>query len=164
MRNEEEFLDPEAIPLYRKGKEIFDLVHKISELIPEDDEPLQSIKGNMITDAAQLTVKVAGACGGDLYDIRMEAAAIIRKAARDLMVTNHSLEMFGFKEVEYFQVVRDQIEEYRLLFIDWVASFDQWNYINDRWGLFNPPGVSPFDKDPDDDLPFDGGFDENDDD
>jgi hypothetical protein len=161
MRNEEEFLDPSAVPLYRKGKEIFDVVHKIGELIPEDNEALQHIKGNMISDAAQLTVKVAGACSGDLYDIRMEAAAIIRKAARDLMLTNHSLEMFDFKEVEYFKIVRALIEEYRLLFIAWVASFDPWNYINDRWGLFNPPGVSPFDKDPDDDIPFDGDLPES---
>jgi len=48
------------------------------------------------------------------------------------------------------------VEEYRLLFIDWVASFDKWNYIIDRWGLFNPPGIGPFDKDPDDDIPFNG--------
>lgn len=156
MRNPEEYLDPTAVPLFRKGKEIFDVVHKIAELIPNDDDsPLQHIKANMISDAALLTVKVAGACSGDLYDIRMEAAAIIRKAARDLMVTNHSLEMFDFKDVAYFDIVRELLEEYRLLFIDWVASFDQWNYITDRWGLFNPPGVSPFDKDPDDDIPFD---------
>lgn len=159
MRNLEDDLDPTAIPLYRKGKEIFDVVHKIAELIPNDDDsPLQHIKANMISDSALLTVKLAGACGGDLYDIRMEAAAIIRKAARDLMVTNHSLEMFDFKEVAYFQIVRDLLEEYRLLFIDWVASFDQWNYSIDRWGLFNPPGVGPFDKDSDDDLPLDKDF------
>jgi hypothetical protein len=48
----------------------------------------------------------------------------------------------------------DLIEEYRLLFIDWVAGFDKWNYYIDRWGLFNPPGVGPFDKDPDNDIPF----------
>ncbi|MDP3643540.1 MAG: hypothetical protein Q8S54_10170 [Bacteroidota bacterium] len=29
------------------------------------------------------------------------------------------------------------------------------NYFIDRWGLFNPPGVGPFDHDPDDDIPFD---------
>lgn len=159
MRNEEDFLDAKAIPLYRKGKEIFDVVHHIAKLIPDDeDSPLQSIKSNMISDAALLTVKVAGACSGDLYDIRMEAATIIRRAAHDLMITNHSLEMFDFKEVEYFQIVRDLLEEYRLLFIDWVASFDQWNYIIDRWGLFNPPGVGPFDKDPDEDVPFNPEF------
>jgi len=163
MRKEEEFLDPSAIALYRKGKEIFEVVHKIAELIPDDNEPLQHVKVNMISDSMQLTVKVVGACGGDLYDLRMEAAAIIRKAARDLMVTNHSLEMFGFKEVEYFQIVRNLLEEYRLLFIDWVASFDPWNYIIDRWGLFNPPGVGPFDKDPDDDISFEGDLPERDD-
>ncbi|HNW57202.1 MAG TPA: hypothetical protein PLR88_09465 [Bacteroidales bacterium] len=53
-------------------------------------------------------------------------------------------------------MVRDLIEEYRLLFIDWVAGFDKWDYIIDRWGLFNPPGVGPFDKDHDDDIPFHG--------
>jgi hypothetical protein len=144
----------ENLFIYKKGAEIYEVVNQISKLIPEDDDHLQFIKGQMLGDAMLLTVKVAGAEGGDLYDLRMEAAAIIRKAARDLMVTSHSLKMFGFKEVEYFGIVRDLIEEYRLLFIEWVAGFDQWNYIIDRWGLFNPPGVGPFDKDPDDDIPF----------
>jgi hypothetical protein len=108
----------------------------------------------MLSDAAMLTVKVAGAEGGDLYDIRMQNAALIRKAANDLMLQNHSLESYGFEYVEYFNIVRNLIEEYRLLFIDWVEGFDKWNYITDRWGLFNPPGVGPHDKDPDDDIPF----------
>ena len=89
-----------------------------------------------------------------ICNIRMECAAIIRKAAHDLKISNHSLKRFGFEEVEYFDIVRDLIEEYRLLFIDWVAGFDKWNYTTDRWGLFNPPGVGPFDKDPDEDIPF----------
>lgn len=41
-----------------------------------------------------------------------------------------------------------------MLFIEWVTGFDMWNYIKDEWGLFNPPGVSAHDKDPDDDIPF----------
>jgi hypothetical protein len=144
----------EELPIYKKGEEIYNVTRKICDLIPDDHEHLQHVKGQMLLDAMFLTVKIAGAEGGGLYDLRMEAAAIIRKAARDLMVSNHSLEMFGFEEVEYFDIVRDLIEEYRLLFIEWVAGFDQWNYIIDRWGLFNPPGVGPFDKDPDDDIPF----------
>ena len=145
---------PERLPIYKKGKEIFDVVKEITDLIPEDNEILQDIKAQMISDAAMLTVKVAGAEGGDLYDIRMQNAAIIRKSAMDLMIQNHSLKAFGFEYVEYFQIVRNLIEEYRLLFIDWVEGFDKWNYIIDRWGLFNPPGVGPHDKDPDDDIPF----------
>ena len=150
--DDDEFIDPRTLPIYKKGKEIFDVVLRISELIPEDAEELQHIKQIMIADAAQLTVKVAGAEGGSLYDIKMEAAAIIRNAANNLMVQNHSLSMFGFEDVAYFQIVRDLIEEYRLLFIDWVAGFDKWDYVIDRWGLFNPPGVGPHDIDPDDDI------------
>lgn len=152
-------IEVEGLPIYKKGNEILDLIYQIGDLIPEDNEHLQHVKGQMIFDAAQLTIKVAGAHGGGLYDIKMESAAIIRKAAHDLMITYHSLEMFGFEEVEYFKLVRDMFEEYRLLFIDWVAGFDKWDYIIDRWGLFNPPGIGPFDHDPDEDIPFDG-FDE----
>ena len=157
---EDDIVSPEKLPIYRKGKEIFDLVKRITDLIPENNEYLMEIKDCMLSDAAMLTVKIAGAEAAGLYDLKMENAAIIRKAARDLMVQQHSLESFGFEYVEYYQMVRDMIDEYRLLFIDWVASFDKWDYIIDRWGLFNPPGVGPFDKDPDDDLPF-LGFDED---
>jgi len=152
--DENDEIDPKELPIYKKGMEIFEVVHQICELISDDDEMLGHVKGVMFEDAMLLTVKVAGATGGQLYDIKMECAAIIRKAARELMIQNHSLEMFGFEHVEYYQIVRDLIEEYRLLFIDWVAGFDKWDYIIDRWGLFNPPGVSPFDKDLDDDIPF----------
>jgi hypothetical protein len=157
---DDDILKPEKLTIYQKGKEIFDMVNKIGALIPENDEYLNEVKSCMLSDAALLTVKVAGAEAAELYDLKMENAAIIRKAARDLLVQQHSLDMFGFEYVEYYQIVRDLIEEYRLLFIDWVAGFDKWDYIIDRWGLFNPPGIGPFDKDPDDDMPF-NGLDEN---
>ena len=55
----------------------------------------------------------------NLYDLKMEVA-------NDLKVMNHSLEDFGFEHTEYFQIVRNLIEEYRILFIDWVSKFDKW--------------------------------------
>jgi hypothetical protein len=158
--DEDNIVRPERLPIYQKGKEIYDMARKITALIPENDEYLNEVKACILCDAALLSVKVAGAEAAGLYDLKMENAAIIRKAARDLVVQQHSLDMFGFEYVEYYQIVRDLVEEYRLLFIDWVASFDKWDYIIDRWGLFNPPGVGPFDKDPDDDIPF-RGFEED---
>jgi len=156
MFDNENEIDPRELPIYKKGWEIYEVVDQICQLIPEEDEMLGHVKSIMLEDAMMLTVKVAGAEAGQLYDIKMEAAAIIRKAALNLMIQNHSLEMFGFEHVEYFQIVRNLLEDYRLLFIDWVSKFDKWNYIIDRWGLFNPPGVGPFDHDPDDDIPFNG--------
>lgn len=143
----------EKLPIYKKGREIGDLVRQITDLIPnEDDSHLASIKQFMLEDAYMLCAKIANAEGGDLYDIRMENAAVIRKSANSLMIQYHSLKMFGFEHVEYYKMVRELIEEFRLLFIDWVASFDKWNYRIDRWGLFNPPGVGSFDIDIDEQI------------
>lgn len=153
MSDDDDVIDIKELPIYKKGMEIYKVVDHICELIPDDDEMLGHVKSIMLEDAMLLTVKVAGATAGGLYDLKMEAAAIIRKAARELMVQNHSLETFGFEHVEYYDIVRTLLEEYRLLFIDWVAGFDKWDYVIDRWGLFNPPGVGPYDYDLDDDLP-----------
>lgn len=133
-------------PLFCKGNEILEVVYQIAELIPAHKSHLNTIKRIMLEDALVLTSKVAGAEGGDLYDLRMECATLIRKAAHNLMVQNHTLEMFGFEHTEYFDIVQKLIDEYRLIFIDWVAGFDKWNYVVDDWGLFNPPGIGPDNK------------------
>lgn len=156
----------EDLPTWKKAMEIVELVNHILEAAPEGNKMLQHQIGNMQADAMTIPTKIAGAEGGDLYDLRMENAAIIRKAARDLLLGLRGLEMFGYSEPQYFDLLRNEMEEFRLLFIDWVAGFDQSNYVIDRWGLFNPPGVGPHDKDPDDDIPFDpnemfGGDDED---
>ncbi len=152
--------NPKNLPILAKAEEIFDLVKTITDLIPEEDELLQSYKSQLLEDAMIIPVKISGAEAVKLYDIKMENAAIIRKAARDLMVAYHGLEMFGFKDVKYYLMVREKIEEFRLLFVDWVANFNPKHFITDRWGLFNPPGISPDYVQRDDELNF---LDEDDD-
>ncbi|MFB9862002.1 hypothetical protein [Rufibacter immobilis] len=139
--DDEDFALPDQLPLYQKGREIFAVTQKIVALIEADEEILVSLKDCMLQDAALLTVKVAGAEAGDLYDLRMENATLIRKAARDLLTHCTSLEMFGYQDVHYLRILRELVEDYRLFFLDWVQGFDPWHAVPDPWGLFNPPGV-----------------------
>jgi hypothetical protein len=138
----------ERMPIYRKAEEIEKLVRHLMEVVPDDNTMLKHQKEFMLADALTIPAKIAGAEGGDLYDIRMENAALIRKAARDLVTGLRALEMFGCDEPQYFDLLRKEVEEFRLLFMDWVAAFDKRNYIPDSWGLFNPPGVGPDDEMP----------------
>lgn len=158
------------LPVYKKAEEILTLVSiLLKSTEPEDlerDEDqeqdtqqfleriYESNKEYMMQNALMIPAKIAGAEGADIYDLRMENAAIIRKAARELITDACGLQMSGFKDVEYLDLLRREMEEFRILFAKWVASFDPDNYIIDRWGLFNPPGVDYDDHDPDDDLPF----------
>ena len=146
----------EQFPLYQKAEQIFKITQGLVEIIPAENQFLQETTVRfMLEDAMIIPAKIAGAQGVELYDLKMENATIIRKAARDLYVQAGSLRFEeDVQDKDYINLLRDEIDEFRLLFIDWVASFDVWNYIKDDWGLFNPPGVSAHDKDPDDDIDY----------
>ena len=144
-------------PLYQKAEQIYKITQGLIETVPADNEFLQETTVRfMMENAMIIPAKIAGAQAVDLYDLKMENATIIRKAARELSVYAGSLRFE--KEIvdqDYILLLRKEIDEFRLLFIDWVAGFDVWNYIKVDWGLFNPPGVNAHDKDTDDDIPFD---------
>jgi hypothetical protein len=154
----------EKLPVFKKAIEIQKLVNYIVESVEKTDinfehdiesEMLQNNISYMRENAIIIPAKIAGAAHEDmLYDIKMENAAIIRKSAKELLTDASGIQMHGFKEIEYLDLLRNEIEEFRVLFAEWVKTFDCWNYIIDRRGLFNPPGVNYDDIDPDDDIPF----------
>ncbi|SKB42481.1 hypothetical protein SAMN05660903_00653 [Salegentibacter salinarum] len=110
------------LPLYQKAEEILNMVHRIIELIPKENEMLKSTGDFMMADALKLPSKIAGAEGADLYDIRMENATIIRKSERDIFVSCNHFFAEDFKETEYLDLLRDTIEEFRVLFAEWVKT------------------------------------------
>ena len=156
-------------PLYKKASYISELSFQIADVVKKEavdqtDEYYRATWENLAQfireDAMMMTAKVAGGVGADLYDILMENAAIIRKCAKDIQLHLTGLEIHEYKDLEYLDLLRDEIEEFRILFAEWVKTFDPWNYYIDRWGLFNPPGVNYDDPDPDDNLPMNTLFDE----
>lgn len=129
------------MPLFQKSQELLQTIRTICDLIHDENLHLREVKAQLLENSAVIQVKIAGAESARLWDLKMENAAIIRKCARELLVSYHSLQIFGFEEAEYYRVVRRQLEEFRLLFREWVANFNPKHYIVDDWGLFNPPGI-----------------------
>ncbi len=78
----------------------------------------------------------------------------LRKSARELLKKAHGIDISGYKDLEYLDLLRNEIDESRILFAEWVKTFDCWNYMIDRWDLLNPPGINYVDHDPNDDNPF----------
>jgi len=152
------------MPVFKKAWEIMVLGNKIGGTISKDDhytedeadgEMLEMYANYIIENSLQIPAKIVSAESADIYDIRMENAAIIRKSTRKILTSCSGLQLCGYKEDDFLQLLRDAIEEFRVLFAEWVKTFDEWDYTIDRWGLFNPPGVNYDDFDPDDDIPFD---------
>ena len=159
-----QFQDPKKMPLFHKAMEIFEIVNHLADVVKDEIEKdsenyemvlTQNAIEHMRENASLIPVKIGGAINIELYDLKMENAALIRKAAREISVNCTGLNIVSIGETDHLKMLKDEIEEFRILFAEWVKTFDPWNYIIDRWGLFNPPGVNYDDHDPDDDIPFD---------
>ena len=142
----EEYERIKSLKIIQKAEEILDLVLKICELIEPDDTPegeiLRDIKEIIQQEAFMIPPKIFGAESVEYYDLKMENAAIIRKSTIEISLHCTSLEMYGFKEVSYLNLVQDEVNSFRGLFVEWIGSFDQNNYMGDLWNMFNPPGKS----------------------
>lgn len=141
----------EKHPLYTKAVTIVELVDQITDLVSkaaadQDDEMTQTkwveLAHYLDQEAQILTKKTTQGLSAILYDLQMENATLIRKAATDILLHLSSLEIYGFKETEYLDLIRYEIDEFRKLFAQWVQTFNPWRYQIDRWGLFNPPGIA----------------------
>lgn len=142
------------LPLFLKSEEIYETLKIITDLIPEDNEHLQFTKQHILENIYTIQAKISGAEWVKIWDLKIENAVIIRKCARELVILYHNLKMFGFDEAEYYMIVRRQLEEFRLLFRDWVASFNPVHFIVDDWEILNPPGIPQDYIQRDDELNF----------
>ena len=151
-----------TLPVFIQASTILKLVEHLVEGIPAEDCGLDSAyalamfdhhTASMMKNALLIPVKIAGAEGEDtIYDHKMENATVIRKAARELIIDSKGLQIAGFKDVDYLELLQREVEAFRPIFAEWIKTFNSSHYIIDRWGLFNPPGVDYNDLDTPEDL------------
>ncbi len=144
--------DYRKTPLFKKAQEIREIAQAIVESAPDlkdAEDPnfeasmLEGSKDDILSNAYLIGAKIAGAYSMDMYDLQMEYACLIRRACREMVVALRGLEMAGHSEEAHFDLLRNAVEEFRPLFVDWVATFKDSERMWDDWGLFNLPGDVP---------------------
>lgn len=131
MFDDEENFDPmkrynriRQMPIFLKAEEIAELVRHLVKSVENTDikfkrkgekEMLEHNLNYLMENSMIITAKIAGAEGVEIYDLKMENAAIIRKAARELITDARGIQMHGFKDTEYLDLLRKEVEEFRIL-------------------------------------------------
>ena len=126
--------------LYRQWREVMfvlkGILNPILEMDEKEDEMMLVDCARMIlTDAHIVGAKIMSSEAGGIYIIRMENAAIIRQLAQSVAT---SLLLFVEEDTidnQYIEVVRNEVQKFRLLFIKWVKTFEK-DEFTDEWGLF----------------------------
>ena len=139
-------------PLRQQAMSIIRLVQGLISSLPEPDAGLESedsdaateqqmrehVKGYVLENAYLLGAKLAGARSSTDFGHRLEMAVLVKRAACELQTQATFLSSLAGANLpaEYVAALRAEVEEFRLLFIPWVASFDPTNHDDDGWGLF----------------------------
>lgn len=126
----------EELPIYKKALEILDLTEQIVDTFG-DESMARMHRESMLEDAMILPAKIAGAEAMDYYVHKMENATVVKIHARSLLTQTASIKYLGIVNEQYVQLLRDEIEAFRLLFREWVKTFDiNTTKEGDGWGLF----------------------------
>jgi hypothetical protein len=137
--------------IYKKAKDIQTLVESLIELVRESDFPkaddfdldlIREKLTEMEENAQEIPILISEASLSTMpYDFRMENAVFVKSAALELIEDVLYIEEMGLKDIDYLDLLYDEVEALRVLFIEWIKTFDLWKYEGEDWGLFAPEGI-----------------------
>jgi hypothetical protein len=136
---DEEFEKHKKLPIYKKSLILRRLTKAVVEPIDEEEDEL-NLKQLMLENAYMISSKIAGAEAGELYTYRLENALSIKRYANELET---EAELLGSKKLgnqDFIKPLKDELEGFRKMFIDWVDSFDQSKDVEDHWALWQDYG------------------------
>jgi len=123
------------LPIYRKSEEIVEITKAIVDTADKDCDEYELVR-LMLNNAYMIGARIVGAEAAETYRTKMECAVQIKVAACDLLSQTSFCHSQNVINNAYLQVLRDAIDEFRLLFVSWVQSFDRDRDTDDGWGLF----------------------------
>jgi hypothetical protein len=123
-----------AHPLMKKANEIVALTHALVGSLDEARKELYG--GMMMEDAMVMSAKFAGAEGVNDYILKMENATIMKVHARHLNSMTYQLAVEETHAEEHLNLLREAIQEFKALFVEWVKGFESADKHDDGWGLF----------------------------
>jgi hypothetical protein len=122
--------------LYQQWQQIMTMLNGALEIgkFKDDDYGAQQ-KAMTLGDAYEVGAKIRSSEAGSLYILKMENAAIIRKSAQSVSSSVLSFAMQDLIEEKYAMAIRAEIDTFRNLFKQWIATFVK-DEFEDEWGLF----------------------------
>lgn len=123
------------LPIVKKAKDLFVTINAFVETFSDDKDTLD-LKSSLFNNVAIINAKISGAEAGDLYSIRMENAVLIKVNAVDIKTTAYTLEIMEIGDADYIDIIKNEVDEFRKIFVEWVATFDRNNNMGDEWGIW----------------------------
>lgn len=124
------------LPVMIQARQLFVIVNGIIETFSMNDEISLHYKEVMLSDARKLSNRIIAAEDAEHFSLKMENAVLVKVAAQNLLAQEAGLNLLSLADPAYLELLRNEIEVFRLLFVEWTNSFDRSRDMDDGWKLF----------------------------
>ncbi len=136
------------LPIYKKAEEIYQLVQSMTSFVedypfeinyPIDQEIVDDSIKSMKEKSHEIKMLIMYTCHDDRqYHEAMEYAMVIKYYVNEVVCDVNCLENTGLKESEFVDVFHETLEEFRVLFKEWITTFPKFRYYayDADWGLY----------------------------
>jgi hypothetical protein len=124
----------QALPIIQKAGAINDLINYCSDTLGDSDIENQYKKILRIA-SFEMSNKLVIAENSPYYNEKIENSILVKIAAKKVLNQLAGMEVIGIINLEYSKLIRDEIEGFRLLFLEWVISFERKTILSDGWDI-----------------------------
>ncbi len=125
------------LPVMLKAREILHLTEAIVATIDEKSDMFH-LCPQMLENAMLIGAKIVRAEASEFYSPKMESAVLVKINAMELLNQLSLGESEALINLRDAALLREEIADFRRLFVNWASTFDPTNDQPDEWELFKP--------------------------
>ena len=124
----------QSLPIVQKAGLISDLIISFSEHLGETDVEFE-YKKILLNSGFEICNKLVIAETSSYFNDKLENALLVKIAIKKILHQLAGMQELGISDVEYSQLIENEIEEFRSLYNNWVSTFDKSITLSDGWDL-----------------------------
>jgi hypothetical protein len=124
----------QSLPIIQKAGLVSDLIISFCEHLGESDVEFE-YKKILLNAGFEICNKLVIAETSIYFNDKLENALLVKIAVKKVLNQLAGMQVLGISDLEYSQLIENETEEFRLLYNNWVKSFDKSISLMDGWDL-----------------------------
>ena len=124
----------QSLPIVQKAGLVSDLIISFCEYLGDSEVEFQ-YKRILLNAGFEICNKLVVAETSIYFNDKLENALLLKMAIKKVLHQLSGMQVLGISDFEYSRLIENEIEEFRLLFNNWVRTFDKGTNLSDGWEL-----------------------------
>jgi hypothetical protein len=124
----------QSMPIVQKAALISDLIISFCEHLGDSGVEAE-YKKILLNAGFEICNKLVIGETSTYFNVKLENAVLVKIAAKKVLHQLAGMKVLGISDIEYSQLIENELDEFKSLFNSWVNEFDKTVTLTDGWDL-----------------------------